>query len=68
MDATAPTPELLLVTVPEAGKLLRLSPRTVYNLHRQGKLKIRKIGKSARVSVSDMRAYVDSLQQQGGAA
>ncbi len=50
-----------VLTVQEAGKLLRLKPAYLYELVRQQRLPAIRIGKYVRISTTDLRAW---LQQQ----
>ena len=58
------TPEKLLVTVPAAAKMLSVSPRSVYHVVARGQIRLRHIGRSARIHVDDLRAYAASLAAQ----
>lgn len=52
------TPQLL--TVAEVADLFRVSSMTVYRLIRNGELPAVRVGRSYRVSETDLRAYLDS--------
>jgi len=52
-------PELL--SVPHVARLLTISTTTVWELLRAGDLKSRRVGRSVRVSRSDLDEYVASL-------
>lgn len=60
--------EGLLLKVPEAAEVLRLSRAKVYELIKSGALPSVRIDGARRVRVSDLRAYVDSLVSEGEAA
>ena len=49
-EKAPPPPYSLLLTIPEAGALLRLSRGTIYSLARDRRLDLVKIGKSARIT------------------
>lgn len=50
-----PQLEPLVVTIPEAARLLGLSLATIYNLIGSGELTRVKIGRAARIPMSDVR-------------
>jgi excisionase family DNA binding protein len=54
-------PEVLLVDVKEAGKMLGIGRTRVYELLSAGAFRSVTIGKLRRVLVSDLRAYVRGL-------
>lgn len=56
----------LLLPVPEAAKRLTLSRSTVQRLVDGGELPAVKIGRSRRIAVADLEAYVERLRAQGG--
>ncbi len=64
----------LLLTVPEVGRLLHLSPSKVYTLladRRPGGIPIKRIDHSVRVSLSELRRWVEqypSASKQAGKA
>ena len=52
----------LLLTVPEVARLLRLSPAKIYTMLEDrcpGGIPIKRFGKSVRVSLSDLRHWLD---------
>lgn len=51
-------PDDALLTVAQVAKRLQMSEYRVYELTRQGQLKCCRLGKSVRVRVSDVSAYV----------
>ena len=53
--------ERLLLTEPEAARLLSLSPRTLWGLAERGEVPSIKIGRAKRYRLSDLQAYVASL-------
>lgn len=54
MAAYAPTENRLLVTVPEACEILSIGRTHLYRLHRLGYFDIVKLGRAARIRVSDL--------------
>jgi excisionase family DNA binding protein len=55
----------LLVNEREAGRLLSVSPKTVYNLRRRGKLRAVMIGSAGvRYDVRDLRAFIDQAKEE----
>ena len=54
------TNEKLVLTVPQAGKLLRVSRATAYMLANQGVLPVVRLGHSLRVPVKALEALLDS--------
>jgi excisionase family DNA binding protein len=59
MVANASPTERLLVTIPEACRLLSISRTHLYKLHRNGRLEIIKLGGAARLRYSDLVAFAD---------
>lgn len=53
----------LLLTPEEAAEVLAISRTRLYELLRRGELKSVKIGKVRRVSVRELEAYVERLQE-----
>jgi excisionase family DNA binding protein len=52
----------LLLTVPETARLLRLSSSKVYTLledRRPGGIPIKRFGRAVRISLSDLRRWVE---------
>jgi excisionase family DNA binding protein len=62
LDTSRFTPEQLLLTVLEAGEMLRVSRTTVYALLRSGVLRPVHIGRSCRISVAELRRYLATLE------
>ena len=62
-SADAPPP--LLVDSVQAGKLLCLSPRTIWSLASSGQLRRLKVGRSVRFAVSDLERFI-ATRQEGG--
>lgn len=62
--------EIRLLRVSEAAQMLKISRATVYQLIWRGHLPSIKIGRSRRLLLKDLRAFVESLSQRnkGGAA
>jgi excisionase family DNA binding protein len=52
--------DALLVTLQEAGQMLGLSERSIYNLIDAGELRVVKMGRSSRVTVADVHAFIAS--------
>jgi excisionase family DNA binding protein len=59
-----PDPRLLL-PLPEAGARLELSRATVQRLVTDGTLPSVKIGRSRRIAVVDLEAFVSALREDG---
>jgi excisionase family DNA binding protein len=57
-----------LLTIPEVAGSLSLSPFTVWRMVLDGRLPSHKIGRSRRVSQSDINAMLDASRQEGGKA
>lgn len=55
-------PELLLLTVVEADRLLSVGRTTVYGLIVRGDLRVVHIGRSCRVPVVEVADYVERLR------
>lgn len=53
----------LLVTVPEAAKLLRLSPAMIYVLLSRGEIKGVHIGRALRISLEALQTFVGGLEE-----
>jgi excisionase family DNA binding protein len=51
--------EKLLLTLPEVGRVLAISRSKLYDLLNSGSLPSFYIGKSRRVRISDVRAFVN---------
>jgi excisionase family DNA binding protein len=45
-----------LVTVPEAARMLGVSPASAWRRVQSGELRVQRIGRSVRISVEDLRA------------
>ncbi len=58
LSASQPSPEILVYEVNELAKLLRVSPRTIGNLLRNGSLVRRKIGSRTVVPKSSVDAFL----------
>lgn len=59
--------EVLLLTVPECARMLRMSAREVNRAIRAGTLASVKIGRLRRVSRGQLAAFVAALERQGAA-
>lgn len=55
----------ILVTVAEAGALLGVGRTTAYELVAAGELEVVHIGRSSRVPIESVHAYVRRLRQLG---
>lgn len=53
------------VSIPEAGKILGIGTTTAYALAKSGEFPVRvlRLGKSLRVSISQLEAYLDGRLQ-----
>jgi hypothetical protein len=60
------SPPSRLLTEPEAAELLRLTPKSLYNLRRAGRLGYLQLGSAIRYRPEHLAAYLDA--QEGGAA
>jgi len=56
------TIEPLLLTGPQAARLLNVSPRTVFTLTKTRQLVAVKIGRSVRYDPADIRAWIASAK------
>jgi excisionase family DNA binding protein len=63
-DVEARTAPTLLVTIRRAGDMLGVGRSTVYELIRALEIEVVHIGRSARVPVASVHAYVDRLRAQ----
>lgn len=54
--------ELLLYTIPQVAKDLKLSKGTLYNLIKTGKLKTVHIGSSVRITRLELERFLASLE------
>ena len=61
------TPEPLLLTVVEAGRLLSVGRTTVYELIQRGELQTVHIGRSVRIPVAAVTDFVERLRAVDGA-
>jgi len=62
MNATAALPSLEpLLTAADVAKFLKVSRRTVYQLHRDGELASVSIGAAVRFQPAAVRAYIERL-------
>ena len=54
-----------LISLKEAGELLKVNPRTIRRMSHRGELpKLVKVGKLSRLLYSDVLNYIQSLKQQ----
>jgi len=63
-----PTPDPLLVNAKQAGRMLSVCERTIFNLVARGELTAIHIGKSVRFAVADLKAWVESAKDSGKTA
>ena len=60
-----PSEDRLLVDQDEAARLMSVSPRTLYNLRRAGRLRAVRIGSAGvRYDVADLRAYIETAKDE----
>ena len=59
-----PGSEALLLTVPEAARLLAIGRTSLYRLIGDGDLRVVKIGRATRVPLVDLRAFVDHARRR----
>ena len=60
-------PPALLLTVPEAARLLAIGRTSLYRLIENGNLRVVKIGRATRVPVAELRTFVGEARQSPGA-
>ena len=58
-------PDHLLITIPEAARRLSIARSHLYKHLQRGTLPSVYIGRSRRILVSDLEAFVDRLRDQG---
>lgn len=51
-------PEARLWTIPQTGRVLNIAVRSVYRLIGDGKLEVKKIGRSTRVLASSVEQFI----------
>lgn len=54
-------PKRLLVKYSEAAKLLGMGERKVWQLCKDGQLKVVRIGRSVRIPISELEAFIAGL-------
>ena len=54
--------DIKLYTLPEVGKIIRLSRRTLYNYLKSGELQAVKIGGTWRVSEESLQKFINSRE------
>lgn len=54
----------LLLTDPEVAQALNVSPKTVYNLRRTGRLRYIRVGRSVRVEQSAVDEFIASRREE----
>lgn len=52
--------DLLLYTIAEVAKILKVTERTVYNYVKAGSIRAAKIGKHWRIKALDLKAFIES--------
>ncbi len=62
------TPDPLLLTPKEAARQLSLAPSTLYQLLLRGEVESVTIGRSRRIPMSALTAYVDRLRREQAAS
>lgn len=55
---------LLLVNAKQAGRMLSVCERTIFNLVARGELRAIHIGKSVRFAVEDLKAWIARQQKK----
>jgi len=61
--------EPLLLSIEEAAGLIRVSPRKFHDLIRIGEIRpVQVTPDLPRITLSELKAYVERLRRQGGAA
>ena len=60
--------EQLMLTVPEAARVLRVGRSTIYVLMNNGSLRAVHIGRAVRISRAELERYVERLDAKAGAA
>lgn len=58
--------ETLLVDAREAARLLGISPRTLWTLTNEGRIRAAKIGRLVRYSHEELRRFCANAQKEGG--
>lgn len=53
------TEDLLLYTIAEVARVLKVTERTVYNYVKSGSLIAAKIGKHWRIKAADLKKFID---------
>lgn len=56
-----------VLTISDVAKYLRVNPKTVYALVREGKLPSFRVGRHLRCKRSDVEFFIDSQRGQGSA-
>jgi excisionase family DNA binding protein len=49
----------MLITAKQAAQLLNISPRYVYTLSKEGRLRAKRIGKKVLYRLSDIQRFID---------
>jgi excisionase family DNA binding protein len=60
-----PRPPPLLLTPPEAARLLAVSPRTLWQLTHDGGIPVVRFGRAVRYDVRDLLAFIDRAKEGG---
>ena len=53
----------ILLSIEDAANTLSVSPGTIYNLIKAGKIERVKVGRAARITAGSIREYVASLTE-----
>jgi excisionase family DNA binding protein len=61
-------PIRLLLDSHHAAQALQVSPRTLWQLAKDGKIRAVKIGRSVRFSVAELERFIGEAQRQNGGA
>jgi len=56
-----------LLTTDEAAKLLHISPRAMFQLGKDRKIPVVRIGRSVRFDTGDLRRWIEQQKQAGSA-
>lgn len=61
-QATAPE-DAVAVTMADAGRMLALSPRTIQNMIRDGRIRAVRLGRAVRVPIDEVRRVGGAVEQ-----
>ena len=65
-EPSEPIVERLTVDTSEAAKMIGVSPKTIFNLTRSGKLQCKRIGRRVLYAIDELRRFVDVEQKSPG--